>query len=101
MTDRMDNMIKIGKHAIGMALMPLGFVMAISQDLSAADRASLIRVNEIAKYVYPANSPASPGKMKFMPDGESYLMLDESGKKIVRYNTASGKEEGEIGRAHV
>lgn len=96
MTDRMDNMIKIGKHAIGMALMPLGFVMAISQDLPAADRASLIRVNEIAKYVYPANSPASPGKMKFMPDGESYLMLDESGKKIVRYNTASGKEEGVV-----
>ncbi|MDE6527958.1 MAG: DPP IV N-terminal domain-containing protein, partial [Muribaculaceae bacterium] len=46
---------------------------------------------DIAKFVYPANAVATPGKMVFTPDGESYLKLEDNGRKIVRYETATGK----------
>lgn len=81
---------------MGMAMVPLGGSLLSGQNVVAAERVSLINVNDIAKYVYPANRAASPGKMSFMPDGESYLMLDDNGKRIIKYNTATGKEEGVV-----
>ena len=55
-----------------------------------------VNVPAIARYVYPDNAPATPGKMSFMPDGESYLRLDDSGRKILKYETATGKELGTV-----
>ncbi len=52
---------------------------------------SQLPVAGIAKYVYPSNAAATPGKTVFMPDGESYLKLEDGGRKIVRYETATGK----------
>ena len=45
---------------------------------------SQLPVAGIAKYVYPSNAAATPGKTVFMPDGESYLKLEDGGRKIVR-----------------
>ncbi len=59
---------------------------------SSASATSLIPVKAIEQYVYPGNVTASPGKMVFMPDGESYLKLDAAGSKIIKYETATGKE---------
>lgn len=50
-----------------------------------------VNVQSISKYVYPGNTPANPGKMSFMPDGESYLRLEDEGRKIVKYETSTGK----------
>lgn len=47
---------------------------------------------DIARYVYPDNAPATPGRMAFMPDGESFLRLSADGTKIVQYATTDGKE---------
>jgi dipeptidyl-peptidase-4 len=52
---------------------------------------SKIDVNAIAKYVYPGNTADSPKSFTYLPDGESYLLLDNEGKAINRYETASGK----------
>jgi dipeptidyl-peptidase-4 len=60
--------------------------------LSATAANASINVNAIAKYVYPENAVATPGKMAFMPDGESFLRLSDAGTKIVKYETATGKE---------
>ena len=82
-------MNNIVKPAIGIALIFAGSGYA---DAFSSSQAPVIGVNAISKYVYPNNAPSTPGRMSFMPDGESYLALDESGKKIVKYETASGKE---------
>lgn len=50
-----------------------------------------IDVAGISKYVFPANRPDSPKSFTYLPDGESYLLLNEDGTKIDRYETASGK----------
>ena len=51
-------------------------------------------VTEITPYVYPANRPAAPKSMTFMPDGESYLMANETNTQILQYETKSGAEMG-------
>jgi dipeptidyl-peptidase-4 len=52
---------------------------------------SKVDVNAIAKYVYPGNIAESPKSFTYLPDGESYLLLDNDGKAINRYETSSGK----------
>ncbi len=49
-------------------------------------------VNQIAKYVFPANSPQSPNDYTYMPDGLSYLSLSSDGKTIVKYETKTGNQ---------
>ena len=82
-------MNNIAKPAVGIALIfaGSGYANALS-----SSQTPVIGVNAISKYVYPNNAPSNPGRMNFMPDGESYLALDDSGKKIVKYETATGKE---------
>ncbi len=46
----------------------------------------------IAKYVYPMNRPGSAADPVYMPDGESYLVMSADKRRILRYNTADGKE---------
>lgn len=46
--------------------------------------------DDIAKYVYPRNIPASPASFSYMPDGKSYLMLSDDKKTIDRYDTGTG-----------
>lgn len=53
-------------------------------------------VTEITPYVYPANRPAAPKSMTFMPDGESYLMANETNTQILQYETKSGAEMGVV-----
>ena len=47
---------------------------------------------DIAPYVYPANRPDAAPTMKFMPDGLTYLAGSPDNTRIVRYDTATGKE---------
>jgi len=93
-----DNLLyrTVGTTAGGMAL-ALGMtfsagVMSSHAKAPQAGNAAFINVSDISRYVYPSNVPASAGRMSFMPDGESFLRLDESGTKIIKYSTATGKE---------
>lgn len=49
-------------------------------------------IEQISKYVYPANAPSAPNAYTYMPDGLSYLSLGNDGKTIIRYETTTGKE---------
>ncbi len=49
-------------------------------------------VSEIARYVYPNNSTKTPASFTYMPDGTSYLQLVDNRRRIVRFDTATGKE---------
>ncbi|MCM1484372.1 MAG: S9 family peptidase [Muribaculaceae bacterium] len=46
----------------------------------------------IEKYVSGAASPASPAQFSFMADGNYYLQLSPDRKRIVKFETRSGKE---------
>lgn len=48
---------------------------------TASAPAGVIDVSSISEYVYPGNAPATPGAMQFMPDGTTFLRLDDGGKK--------------------
>ena len=64
-------------------------------DASAAGisaRAGVIDTSVIGEYVYPANAPATPGAMQFMPEGDTFLRMNDGGTKIVKYDVATGKE---------
>lgn len=54
--------------------------------------AGVVNVEAISKYVYPGNATSTPGAMQYMPDGETFLRLSADGSKIVKYDTATGKE---------
>ena len=54
--------------------------------------AGVVNVEAISKYVYPGNAVSTPGAMQYMPDGETFLRLSADGSKIVKYDTATGKE---------
>lgn len=78
---------------IAAALAVGGYMYAVPVSYgNRTDVPSKIAVGAIGKYVYPGNAVSTPGKMVFMPDGESFLRLDAAGKKIIKYETASGKE---------
>lgn len=49
-------------------------------------------VKEIAPYVYPKNSVKRAPAMQFAPDGLTYYALADKGKRIIQYDTATGKE---------
>lgn len=46
----------------------------------------------VQEYCYPANRTAAPESYVYMPDGLSYLQMSADGKRIVRFDTATGKE---------
>lgn len=66
---------------------------AITLQAAAADR---ITMSDVEPYVYPASVTRTPGSFKYMPDGLSYLMITDGGKKIKSYDTATGKEKAVI-----
>lgn len=49
-------------------------------------------VQSISKYVFPQNVPSSPVEYVYMPDGLTYLTLNNNGKSIVKYDIKTGKE---------
>lgn len=53
-----------------------------------------VDVSAVADFVYPANATLSPKAMAYMPDGLTYLMLNDEGTQIKSYDTASGAETG-------
>lgn len=66
-------------------------VMAIS--IQAANSTIAPSVQEqLAWYCSPLNRPATPAPMQYLPDGTSYLQLDEDSKRIVKYDTHTGNE---------
>ncbi len=54
--------------------------------------AGVVDTGAISEYVYPGNAPQTPGAMQFMPDGDTFLRMDDGGTKIVKYDVATGKE---------
>lgn len=77
--------------ALSAALAVFSYADVYAASARSASSLPAVNVPAIAKYVYPDNAPSTPGKLHFMPDGESYLKLEDEGRKIVRYETASGK----------
>ena len=45
---------------------------------------------DIAPFVYPSNLTNAPRAFTYMPNGESYLSLNEDGKCTIEYSTQSG-----------
>lgn len=60
--------------------------------LPCAVNAASSTVRDIAPFVYPANTPASAPAMQFMPDGLTYLAANPDNTRIIKYETATGKE---------
>ena len=81
----MNNMIKT-------ALATFLVMTAAASPLSA--RRSSVNVDDVARYVYPANTVKGAGSFTYMPDGLTYLMLTDNGKCVRSYDTATGKETG-------
>ncbi len=79
-------------HIQNMRRFAAGLAVAVPAALSAAGSSAQLPVSDIAKYVYPANAPSSPGTIVFMPDGATFLKADAAGHKIVKYDVATGKE---------
>jgi len=87
MNERIKYVTKKMAFAASLFVSPLLFPM----DADAAGKQVRIPVSEISKFVYPDNVAATPGKMVFMPDGESYLQLADDKRTIVRYDISTGK----------
>lgn len=49
-------------------------------------------VAEITPYVYPANRPQPAPKMKFMPDGLTYLSACDDNTRIAKFDLTTGEE---------
>ena len=52
--------------------------------------ANQVDLNDLSKYVYPANISSSPRMIEFMPDGNSFLSLSDDNKQIIMYSTEKG-----------
>lgn len=83
----MNNVIKT-------ALATLVVMSATVSPLSA--RRATVDVDDVAKYVYPANIVKGAGSFTYMPDGLTYLMLTDNGTCVRSYDTATGKETGVV-----
>ena len=55
-----------------------------------------VSVDDVARFVSPANATKQPTSFTYMPDGLSYLMIADGGKTIKSYDTATGKETGVV-----
>ena len=62
---------------------------AAALQISAAD---ISNDKDLADYVYPLNAPARLGRPAYTADGLHYLALSADGQKVIKYETASGKE---------
>lgn len=82
------------RHKIKITLASL--MVATASVLPVMARNAIVQVDDVAEYVFPANGTKSPSSFTYMPDGLSYLMLTDNGKKVRSYDTASGKETGVV-----
>ncbi|MDE6485086.1 MAG: S9 family peptidase [Duncaniella sp.] len=54
---------------------------------------SAVKVDaDMARYVYPGNTPAAPQAMAFEPDGLNYLAYSPESRAVKRYDVKTGKE---------
>lgn len=84
------------KQHITSALLLAGVAVAASTSPAVA-AVPRLDVAGIAKYVYPDNRRCNLTETPaYMPDGETYLLVSDDGKKIVSFNTADGKEAGTV-----
>lgn len=84
------------KQHITSALLLAGVAVAASTSPAVA-AVPRLDVAGIAKYVYPDNRRCNLTETPaYMPDGETYLLASDDGKKIVSFNTADGKEAGTV-----
>lgn len=77
-------------------------ILAVALFLSAMCPTALTRaavpgiLPGIEQYESQRPSVKGPSSFTFMPDGESYLILSADRKKLMRYETATGKEIGAL-----
>jgi hypothetical protein len=60
--------------------------------MSFGQSPSLSQYKDIDKYVSKTATSKTAGEINFMADSNFYLQLSEDGKKIVKYDTKTGKE---------
>ncbi len=68
----------------------LSATVAITCAVALSSAAQSQGAIDIAPYVYPQNVCERPANFTYMPDGESYLLLADDGRSIVKYETATG-----------
>lgn len=85
----MEKMTRMGKTLLTALI---GAASVASASAAPAASNPKIDVEGVSKFVYPANAPAGPGRMSYMPDGLTYLRLEDGGRKIVKYDTTTGKQ---------
>lgn len=59
---------------------------------AAAVRGAGTEVEAVKPYVFPANRPAAPSSMTYMPDGKTYAVLAEDGRSVRCYDIRTGAE---------
>lgn len=73
-------------------IIALATVFSAVLSLSSANQT----VTSIAPYVYPQNRAATPATMIYMPDGQTYLMPNDSHTQIISYETRTGNQIGVV-----
>lgn len=79
-------------NAVATVAAAFALILPTASDAEAAQRSARLDVSAIAEYVYPENGVKRPARMLFEATGATYLTLADGGKKIVRHDTATGKE---------
>lgn len=65
--------------------------LAISADAANSTVPTALQ-DELARYCTPLNQPSSPRQMLYMPDGESFLQLNDEATSIIKYDIKSGSQ---------
>lgn len=82
----------MNKISLTVALSAVAAAMLFNPAAIDAAAPQSVNIDNVKRYVRPANITRGIGSFTFMPDGLSYLLITDGGKCIKRYDTATGKE---------
>lgn len=68
----------------------------LTATLAAAITALAATAADIDRFTYPGNRPAPAPAITFMPDGVTYALLSDDGKRVTLHDIRSGKETGTL-----
>lgn len=79
-----------GKYIITMNVRYKTILVALSSIIAIGEISAQVKNSDIAPYVYPQNVSKSPQAYSYMPDGNSYLSINDRKDCIIQYDTESG-----------